>query len=194
MKSSPPLPGSCECVSPQLVTCRQTRFWYADTVLECRTCVRRAGEELRLFCFPGHGSSFTLSLTGPHGFLHAFFAGFTEVLTGSRVFQRVWVYVGMVIFVPPGDSAAQHARGMGVMGGMGPKGSQGSNGVGGKWTEVPHDHPERMKSLSPGLLPRHIFSQSRHGSRTQTGFQSRLGPGNGGGATLGDLAAKTPQP
>jgi hypothetical protein len=38
-------------LSPQLVTCKEKRFWYVDIVLECRTCVRKAGAELRLFCF-----------------------------------------------------------------------------------------------------------------------------------------------
>jgi hypothetical protein len=31
-------------MSPQLVTCEATTFWYVDSVLGCRTCVRRAGQ------------------------------------------------------------------------------------------------------------------------------------------------------
>ena len=36
-------------MSPQLVTCTETTFWYPTFVLRCRTCVRRAGLN-RLFC------------------------------------------------------------------------------------------------------------------------------------------------
>src|SRR5262249_26022282 len=41
---------SIPALSPQLVTCRGQELWYAVNVLECRTCVKRAGAELRLFC------------------------------------------------------------------------------------------------------------------------------------------------
>jgi hypothetical protein len=41
--------SKCPALSPQLVTCAETTFWYLACVLRCRTCVRRAGLN-RLFC------------------------------------------------------------------------------------------------------------------------------------------------